>query len=620
MIADASSRRTLVAPLCLARLLVLAVVLLATARIATFAFSPEGWSQLSLLDSRGFLGSLAPLPEYPYWRPVWFAYLKLVAWTGVAGGMAHIPVLILHACTSLLILQVLTIAGATRWTAIVTATLCGITPGAVGALAWLAAGNKIFVAFFLALGVVTILRARSWRSCLAGTLGCAVLAIGSAENAYLCAVLFPATVLVKFAHAPNAPRIAQATGLGVLCLAVGLTHLAWSTQSTMNTDGRVGQLIAAIGSDPAHWARSVLGNLGRYFLHALGIADNAPRAGAIALALLAVVAVSLRRASIALALALFVILNVPASLFPGESSRHHAYLPAIGAVSIAVSILRLLPAKTWLASALGLWFVVGGWRGQSLWERYLSRADAVYTSAQALIPEVSHASHVMLLNVPMEYGAAFHKLLGDTADIDKWQHWTIPTTRSSGLYPRGFTSSLSDETVLIEYDGTRLRRVTQKQLATRTRAPQAWLAARVEPFDDPVLAWSEILASTLPIDRLWKGSTRASRSGKAPPQGSVRVLAHGFAPGPRVYWDIDARLGSAAWVVLGWTPRILPATENAWLFTLAPLPWLFEVRVRDRETKRRVAPPIHPVLGWLPAVWLEPGIHHLRVEMGFRTK
>ena len=99
----------------------------------------------------------------------------------------------------------------------------------------------------------------------------------------------------------------------------------------------------------------------------------------------------------------------------------------------------------------------------------------------------------------------------------------------------------------------------------------------------------------------------------------MRLLTKGPLALPSVrFWEIEAEVENGRWLILGWLPLKLPATQEAWIKFLKPLPWLFEVRVSDLDNGKPVDTPTSPAIGFLPAVWLEPGRHRLRVELAVR--
>lgn len=596
---------------------VVLLVLIGAGRVVVFPHSPEGWSQLSLLRSRDLAGCLLPFPEYTYYRPLWFAYLKLCDLLGLDGGPSHAGVVALHAGGVLLLYRVLRRLGQRPADACVGAALLGIAPGTAAALSWLAAGNKVFTFFFLALGAVFVTHARRWGGVLAGFVLGGVPAILCSENAYGGVLLLPCLALL---HPSRDARFRwrAAIVLGAFLLLASIVHLGvLSPQAGAGRHGQTAVVLASLWADPIGWCRDAAGNCGRYLLHGVGVADDAPIAGLVSLAVLTLLGVLTRRgagAGLLLLLVAFVLLNVPAALVPGQSARHQAYLPALGAGLIAAWLARWTPARGALVPALGLWFLIQGWAGQNLWSAYLGQAERARRSGLEALPALPSEGSVVLVNVPHEYRAAFHLRFGPSAKVLDWPAFTILSTRRSILLPAGFRLPEGAGDVVLEYDGWKIRRSSFAELAARERAPPAWFVDRIRAFETPALAWGEILARTSRLSELGLGFRAGDREARGAGKRTVRVLRHGQHP--CLHWELEAELETTGWLVLGWFPLHVPATESAWIFPLHPLPWLFRIVVRDLDRPARTLPvPAQPVLGLLPAIWLETGRHRLRVEL-----
>jgi hypothetical protein len=598
--------------------LVALVALLAAAPVLAMPYSPEEWAQLALLRERDLLGALRPFAEVPYFRPLWFLWLKVADLLGLGGGAAHSAVVLAHAGGAVLVRRALAArmgAGA----ALAGALLLATAPGTASALSWLAAGNKAFTFFFLALGAYGLAVPRGWLATLGFALVSAGGAIACSENGYLTVLLLP--LVIASGPPPRRLHLRYAAAAGGIAAALAAVHLCLlSPQATIGDQSRLAELQRAVLGDPLGWLVACADNLGRYFLHGIGLADDAPRAGAYVLLGLAAVAAVWRRlrAPLAGALAVFVVLDFPASFFPGEASRHHAYLPALGAGLVLAMAGLALPARVATAALAVACFLGRGWHRQAEWLRFLTHADQVLASTVEALPEAPLLPEdVVLVNVPHEYRAAFHLRFGRQAKVRSWLYFTFLTTRAQALLPDGLTWPKDSTSIVLEYDGKGIRRTRFAELAARPRAPQAWLLGAIDRFADPALAWAEIVGAQRELTALGRGFESVGEPA-SPPAGTVAVGAHGILPGPRpgLFWEVEAELAGAGWVVLGWTPlTAIEATQNAWIFQLRPLPWLFTTTVRDLDpphAERALA--VVPVLGFLPAVQLPPGKHRLRVE------
>ncbi|MAE75866.1 MAG: hypothetical protein CMJ85_03230 [Planctomycetes bacterium] len=592
-----------------------AIVLLATARVMAFPYSPEGWNLLATMREVGVLECLLPDPDHgfgPYYRPVWFTYWKCCDVLGLGSGGARTGVAALHVAATLLIYRVLrrtSLAPGSAWTM---ALLAGIAPGTASALSWFAAGNKVFALFFLALATCLVREANRPRTWWLAA-GAAALAIGSAENAYLAVPLLPLVALTT-----GHRRAAVVLGGGVLAIAV-LHLFVLSPQRSAGVDDRTGQLLAAIGSDAIGWFGSVTDNLGRFFLHGIGVADDASSAGKILLAILFLWALLVDVPGLGNALGAFLLLNVPATLFPFEASRHQAYLPAIGAGLVLGCVVTRLRGRARIGVTLMCVAAcsVQGYRTQSLWQDHLGQAERMLASTETAMPQAPPTKPI-LINMPEEYRAAFRLRFGDAVEAQTWPAFLVLSTRSELLVPAEFELPKGSGTVL-EYDGQGVVRTTWDAFRARARAPLAWLAPSIDAFENPARAWDEIVGHDGPLREISRNFVAAPQRGKPGGKATVRLLTKGPLALPSVrFWEIEAEVENGRWLILGWLPLKLPATQEAWIKFLKPLPWLFEVRVSDLDNGKPVDTPTSPAIGFLPAVWLEPGRHRLRVELAVR--
>jgi hypothetical protein len=381
-------------------------------------------------------------------------------------------------------------------------------------------------------------------------------------------------------------------------------------------------------------------NLGRYFLFAGGFAvDAGPLGAVVLLILLGLALLEMRQGrpehgrALLWALAFYVVANLPASLFAGESSRHHAYLPAMGAAPVYLFTVLLLPRRAWeiVLALLFAIFFVSTLSEQKLWMTYLDHSESVRESSLEVFDESPVGQRVACLNMPFEYRAAFVLRWQGQEEIAKWPDFCVMTTRKSWLPPKGVSLPEGDAGLWVEYDGKGLRRGRLADLARRTPAPRAWFHDVLRPFPEPVLRWGQILDSEEPLQDLpWSQSPRVGRGLPARPADAsesgtgkserLRIDKEEFgSPTTFVYaWEVETRTTDWRWLVLGWSPLSLPTTENVGLFTLKTLPWLFEARVIDRDTGDPLEIEVLPVLGLLPALRLPPGQHSLRVELTLR--
>lgn len=612
-------------------LLLLAIVFAASAWTLTFPRTPEGWSQLALLRDRSVFGALAPFDEYPYYRPLWFFWLSLSDRLGLEGGASHAGPLVLHLCGCGLLYVGLQRFG--RGIAFYASMCAGVAPGLAGALSWLAAGNKAFVFCFLALGVALLLRKRGFLAYPLAIIGGSLPAIASSENGYLTCVLFPFVVL--FARPRDfetrTKRVLGASLVGTLSFAIAACHLFYlSPQRAAGPDDRLGQLREAWTQSPFTALGDFGENLGRFFLHGLGVADDAPVLGGIVLILLFGVACRRPQRGVLLALVVFVILNVPASFFANESSRHHAYLPAVGAGIVIASLLWTLPVRAFTLPLVLLFFLARGFDAQRPWADYCAHSARVFASSVDVLPD-SPLTQPLLVNVPEEYRAAFYLRFGPSVEVDKWPAVTVLSSRTEVLLPPDWTAPPADggeanEAVVIEYDGQRLVRSSLASIAKRHRAPQAFFVGAIRPFERPWLAWGETLGRSGRLVQDVRGFDAPGRLDGEDDVGAaraVRVDAHGPLEGEvGLSWDCTIAAGSPAWLVLGWTPwNAMPTTENAWLFTLARLPWAFELRVYELDeagARNPIRPTVQPAYGFLPAFWCDGQARRIRAELRLR--
>lgn len=604
-------------------LLLIGVAVLGSAQILSFERTPESWSQLCLLRERTLLGALEAFPEYPYYRPLWFFWLSLADRMGLGGGAAHALPLAMHAGGVALLFSALRHAHARL--AFPLAFLAAIAPGLSSALSWLAAGNKCFVFFWLALGVCFLLRVRSVAAYALALVFSVVPAIASSENGYLACLLLPfVAVTLRAGSERRAVRVLASGALALASAGLAALHLfVLSPQRATTADNRVSQLLSAWLADPIASSVAFADNMGRFFLHGVGAADDAARIGAYVLSGVALVAILMRWRSTGVALAVFVILNVPASLFPGESSRHHAYLPAIGAALIVGTMLVRVPLRAHALAFVGIFFFARGFEYQRPWADYCAHSARVYDSCVRAMPRMPTAKPV-LFNVPEEYRAAFLLHLGPDCEVRTWPNMTVLTSRSQAALPEGW-SAPNEKLRVLEYDGMRVRASTLGEIAARQRAPAAWWEAEIRAFERPWLAWGEILRSKERLVGNARSFRAAAKRSAASAQDlesrDLRVTSHGVLDGEAgLFWDCEIGAGESAWLILPWTPwAAMPTTENAWLFTLAPLPWAFEIQVFDASRAGRpgelLEASTHPGYGFLPGIWCDERARKLRIEI-----
>ncbi|MCB9880520.1 MAG: hypothetical protein H6832_14190 [Planctomycetes bacterium] len=608
--------------------LLVVVVLLVHVRVLTFAQTPEGWSQLSLLRQRTWFGSFEPFPEYPYYRPLWFAWLSLADRVGLSGGLAHVGPLLLHLTGVLAVYRALVRIAPSQALAI--ASCVGIAPGLTGAMSWLAAGNKAFVFGFLAIGFAILLRVRSGLAYALAVLLGAMPAIASSENGYLAVLLFPLTALALRPRTFESAklRIAGSLVIFVTIAACSLVHLlVLSPQRSAGAESRVVQLIADTREDPIGSIVAALENFGRFFAHGIGVGENLPWVGALLLAALTIYAIVSRRRALLVAIAIFVVLNVPASLFRGESSRHHAYLPAIGAAACIATFVCSFRGGLWVLPLVQVFFIGRTFELQRPWADYCAQSQRIYESSIDVLRD-EPLEVPLLINVPIEYRAAFHLRFGAAAKVSDWPSATVLSSRDTILLPEDFRAPDADRPSrsVLEYDGSRLVRTTLGEVLGRRRAPRAFCVDTVRRFERPWLAWGETLRSFSPFSGEAVGFEASPQSvHEASFVRRVDLDGHGPLNGEvGLYWECTVAAGAPCYVVLGWTPwSVLPTTENAWLFTLEPLPWAFTTKtfhVTDgphgswAETNAAVL----PVYGFLPAVPVDEAGQRLRVELRLR--
>ncbi len=609
-------------------------------QILAMPFSPEDWSQAGYLAERSLLASFAPIQEYPYFRPIWFGYLKLCHLMGMSGAWMHLGPLLAHVLGLWGLHRLLRDTPLGFFGALAVVFLAGLAPGTAPALSWLAAGNKAFVFAALVWGLVLLRETKDKVGFLVALLPATLLPLGMSENAYMMCLLYPLGLLL-----PGSGRKSYAMAALVLlpALLFSLGQLALLPPPGEGSVSRISELLSLWTSAPVDAFVSVSENLGRFFLFGTGIATNAGSLGAWLLAIFLALGLieswrgqPARGHALLWSLAFYVVANLPASLFPGESSRHHAYLPAIAATPVLLSLVLLLPRRAWemvLALLLAIFFVKT-LTEQKLWGAYLGHSEAIYQSSVAVLPEYPEGEPVLCLNMPVEYKTAFTLRLGHRKEIADWPDLCVMTTRSSWLPPKGVSLPMGDQGIWIEYDGRRLRRLRLPELAKRAKAPRAWFCDVLRPFPEPILSWGQTLASDEPLQALpWSLSPRVKRGLAARPSDAPPAPAGPTAPtgqterlridkegveGQAYVWEIQATTSDWRWLVLGWSPGILKTTENISPFTLTPLPWAFRVEIVDRETGKPREFQVEPVLGLLPALRLPPGQHSLRVQLLLR--
>jgi hypothetical protein len=495
-------------------------------------------------------------------------------------------------------------------------------------LSWLAAGNKAFTFFFLLFGLSRILRAERERVALSWGFFAMLLALGCSENAYMGVLALP---LALWWRGQELQEVGSKGSWGirvwgggfVLFLGLALLHFLVSPQGGGGDSDRLGQLLASMGGDPLGWLVSVLSNLGGFFLHGIGLPWMPVwvRAGVLPLLFLLAIVFGKRARKVALfGIVGFILLNVPASFFPGESSRHQGYLPALGSGLVLLGFAwRWKKTQGMKVFGMGMvfFFLMGNLREQALFSRYLRQADSVLSSIRELAPKLKAEEAPLLLNVPIEYRAGFLWVLGRNRPVAQWPSVLWMTTQTSGLFPEQLKTLPSDLRIL-EYRGDHITFVTKKELLARHKEETAWFLDSLSPFPDQVLALGPITGSKVPLDRLaWslyaKGNPQKSRR----PKGILNLAHRRDAPtkGVLVSWELRGEMGEAGWLVLGWVPSWFPPTERARLFVLEPFPWPFELEVDCLEGKKIEASAVRPVLGLFPALPLGPGIFHFRVRL-----
>ena len=571
---------------------------------------------------------LLPFADYPYYRPLWFLYLRFCAGWDLPGGVAHLGPLLAHLFAGKILWVFLRDQGIQARARFFCVLGVMLAPGTAAALSWLAAGNKALTFFFLLLGVTRILRAERGGAALGWGLVAMFLALGCSENAYMGVPVFLLALWWRGRERGWSGRI-WIGGAGLLLLSA-ILHLMVSPQGGGAGENRLGQLLSAMGEDPMGWMVSVFGNLSGFFLHGLGLpwapewVPDWVRIGLIpGIFLLGLIWGRGARRAALLGCVAFVLLNVPASFFPGESSRHQGYLPALGAGLMLLGFAwRWKRTRGMQAFGIGMFlFLIGGnLKEQFLYKRYLQQADSVLSSIRRLAPQLRAGDPPLLLNLPVEYRAGLQWVLGKRFDVAKWPSVLWMTTQSSGLFPEKL-AGLPEDLKILEYQGDHLAFVTKKALLARRSRATAWLLDKLSPFPDPVLALGPITGSTAPLNRLgWslyvQGHSHKSRLAK----GILRLAHRRDVPskGVLVSWELQGEMEEDGWLVLGWVPEGFPPTERARLFVLKPFPWPFDLEVDCLEGAKVSASEARPVLGLFPALPLAPGPFHLRVRLKLR--
>jgi len=611
-------------------------------QLLAMGLSPEDWTLAGFLQDRSLVGSFAPVADFPYYRPIWFGYLKLCHLLGLSGGLMHLGPLLAHLLGLWGLHRLLRDTPFGWFGALGVIFLAGLAPGTAPALSWLAAGNKPFVFAALVWGLVLLREARGWRAFGLALLPAALLPLGMSENAYMMCLLYP---LGLWLPGKGKKGIAHAAVALIVTVAFSLVQLAMLPPPPPGTSTRVAELQASWLGAPLDSLFSIAENIGRFFLFDIGVATNAARLGVLLLLFFLLLGLletwrgqRARGHALLWSLAFLLIANLPASLFPGESSRHHAYLPAIGAAPLLLSLILLLPRRSWelvLALLFALFFVRTV-AEQRIWKLYLDHSERVFASSIEVLPEYPEGEMIACLNVPWEYRAAFALRLGHRKEIEKWPDFCVMTTRESWLPPKGVSLPKGDQGIWIEYDGQRLRRTRIAELERRSPSPRAWLVDVLRPFPEPLLQWGAILSSREPLQVLpWSQSPRVGTGLAARPtdlpatadgqEGAkkgvqrVRLRIDKEEPGKDFYvWELEADTADWRWLVLGWSPVFFRTTENIGPFLLTSVPWAFRTRILDRDTGQPVAIEVLPALGLLPALRLPPGKHRLRVELRFR--
>ncbi|PIE22070.1 MAG: hypothetical protein CSA62_14290 [Planctomycetota bacterium] len=589
----------------------------------SFAYSPEDWVGFLSLRERSLGEALLPVETYPYYRPLWWLWLWFCEQAQLPPWLGRLLPLAAHFIGGLAVLRIAKVFGASSRFAFATAALLLLAPGTISALSWFAAGNKSLTFCFLSLGVLSIATGRSILHQLAGAVLFGSLAIGAAENAYMQVLLFPFFALVAPSKHSRQQRSTSATAIFVMSFALSYVHLRLLPQySTPNpAETRTAELLAAISAGPIEWSGSVVQNLGRYFAHGLGIEYAGSRIGIIFLVASLIFGLLQKgRRWILSAILVFVILNIPASLFPEESHRHHGYLPALGALLVIASLLRgfsgILASR--LCMALAVLFLPLLWLGAAPWSAYCAKAETMLVSARDALPKIPEVAPT-LLNLPYEYRAAFEYVHGKDCGAATWPGVTLLSTRNEILLPQSQAIPKDEASLVLEYDGQRVCRTSWSIVRQRKRSAPAWLLGHLDPYPEPYLAWSNILSSEQPLSRLTWSQTPSERKDSPVPEGRVHILEHGLKPGPMIEWKVEVELASPAWLVLGWWPAAVPSTHNVGVFTIEPLPWAFEVEVRDVVQEKKLSIPIRPCLGFLPAVRLPKGKRSLQVTLRLRS-
>jgi len=603
-----------------------------------FPGSPEDWVDGIRLREAGWLEVLLPLESYTYYRPLWFLLLKIREAFGIGEAAFHALPLFLHLGGALLVRSILRGLGSGELTAFLGAAFALCAPGTVGALSWLAAGNKACVFFFLALGLRSALLARSPRASFVGALLGFVAALGCAENAYLGILLLPLGLALRGRAGRESPpagrpsrSLAPALGLFAATLALGILHLG-AIPGEGGKGGRLGELLSALGSDPIAWLGRVGGNLERYFLHGIGVAHDG-QAGFLFLGLFLAALLAARRwaAGLAWALGIFLLSNFPASFFPGENSKHQAYLPALGAGLVLAALLARLPAR--MRVVLGL-LVLGLWvprsrAFQAPWGHFLRVSEGLRADLHALARARAGGAPPLLWNLPFDYLPALREVLGPDVEVEKWPRVFVPTTRRGILLPRSLDLAKAGGIEIWEYRGSRVEAVSLKEILARKPAPRAWLLDHLEACPDPVFLVGPMAGSELPLESLpWTlepERAREAESGTAPAvpgEGPAAVFELREEPGGETggfvwSWRVRGRCTRPTWLVLAWDPTPLPVTETVRTFDLEALPWLFRLEITG-AAGREVRLPVVPVLGVFPAIRLGRGPFDFRARLKLR--
>ena len=630
---SAESQGRLALGLCL---LLVAFVL---CRLLSFPYSPEDWTNLTHVGERSFFDCLLPFHPtaegtegYPYYRPLWYAWMKFASLAGLSGGLAHSMVLVAHLGVVFLIHRLARRFGLSTLKATVLAILVGLAPGTQGALCWLAAGNKAFVLFFLLLGSYFILTLKQKNRIFIFFPLLALPALGSSENSYMMCLLFPLAVCLRQDFRAEASPRRWLVPLAVMALALLFCrlHLAQLPQNQGGGSSKVEALLAFIETDFSGWAGAVSQSLGRFFVHGLGLGEDRPKTGIILLGMVALLGSYLatrerRSWGLLAALAFFLILNFPTSFLGNEAQRHNAYLPAVGACVVLANCLFLLRRALFFPAVLAVstFFVFVDIGRQDEWARYLDHSQRIFESSKVALPTAPKDGKVVLLNVPFEYRAAFRLRLGPKAGILKWRDTLLLSSKTSYVPPKDVPLPAG---ILLEYDGTIIKRTSFEVFAAKRKLPDAWFLDELQAFPDRILRWGSILAADQDLDKIaWSITPEVSGvAAPAPTKRSLEVQAHGFGRDekgkPYYFWEFGATSDASTWLVLAWSPVFAPSLENiSPLFQLKTLPWAFKTRIWDlSERKRERKMEVRPVLGILPALLLPGGDQKLRVELTLR--